>query len=58
MIETIEELRLKGIGFDRLTDALDTTTVRGGLVFHMFGGLVEFERVRERTHASRGAATC
>ena len=59
MIETIEELRLKGIGFRRLTDALDTTTVRGGLAFHMFGGLAESpERVRERTHASRGAATC
>jgi DNA invertase Pin-like site-specific DNA recombinase len=37
LIETIEELRLKGIGFRSLTEALDTTTAQGRLVFHMFG---------------------
>jgi hypothetical protein len=29
LIETIEELRLRGIGFRGLTEALDTTTARG-----------------------------
>ncbi len=57
-IETIEELRLKGIGFRSLTEALDTTTAQGWLVFHMFGALAEFERslIRERTQAGLAAA--
>ena len=56
LIETIEELRLKGIGFRSLTEALDTTTAQGRLVFHMFGALAEFERslIRERTQAGLG----
>ena len=51
LIETIENLRVRGIGFRSLTEALDTTTARGRLVFHMFGALAEFERslIRERT---------
>src|SRR5260370_21656162 len=58
LIETIEELRLKGIGFRSLTEALDTTTAQGRLVFHMFGALAEFERslIRERTQADLAAA--
>src|SRR3954468_21779412 len=44
LIETIETLRVKGIGFRSLTEALDTTTAQGRLVFHMFGALAEFER--------------
>ena len=45
LIETVETLRLRGIGFRSLTEALDTTTAQGRLVFHMFGALAEFERV-------------
>src|ERR1700730_4873761 len=41
LIETIEELRLKGIGFRSLTEALDTTTAQGRLVFHMFAALAD-----------------
>ena len=50
LIETIEELRVKGIDFRSPTEALDTTTAQGRLVFHMFGALAEFERsvIRER----------
>jgi DNA invertase Pin-like site-specific DNA recombinase len=33
LIETIENLRLRGIGFRSLTEALDTTTAQGRLVF-------------------------
>ena len=43
LIETVETLRLRGIGFRSLTEALDTTTAQGRLVFHMFGALAEFE---------------
>jgi hypothetical protein len=34
LIETIEKLRVRGIGFRSLTEALDTTTAQGLLVFH------------------------
>jgi DNA invertase Pin-like site-specific DNA recombinase len=58
LIETIEKLRVRGIGFRSLTEALDTTTAQGRLVFHMFGALAEFERslIRERTRAGLAAA--
>jgi DNA invertase Pin-like site-specific DNA recombinase len=58
LIETVDELRAKGIGFRSLTEALDTTTPQGRLVFHMFGALAEFERglIRERTQAGLAAA--
>ncbi len=58
LIETIENLRLRGIGFRSLTEAVDTTTAQGRLVFHMFGALAEFERslIRERTRAGLAAA--
>jgi DNA invertase Pin-like site-specific DNA recombinase len=58
LIETIENLRVRGIGFRSLTETLDTTTAQGPLVFHTFGALAEFERslIRERTQAGRAAA--
>src|SRR5580658_8063358 len=58
LIETIEKLRLRCIGFRSLTEAIDTTTAQGVLVFHMFSALAEFERalIRERTRAGLAAA--
>ena len=58
LIETVETLRLRAIGLRSLTEALDTTTAQGRLVFHMFGALAEFERslIRERTQAGLAAA--
>jgi DNA invertase Pin-like site-specific DNA recombinase len=58
LIETVDNLRVRGIGFRKLTEALDTTTAQGRLVFHMFGALAEFERslIRERTQAGLAAA--
>src|SRR6516165_2155797 len=58
LIETVETPRVRGIGFRSLTEALDTTTAQGGLVFHIFGALAEFERslIRERTQAGLAAA--
>ena len=57
LIETIENLRLRKIGFRSLTEAIDTTA-QGVLVFHMFSALAEFERalIRERTRAGLAAA--
>ncbi|MEE4210860.1 MAG: recombinase family protein [Parvularcula sp.] len=58
LIETVEGLDARGIGFRSLTEAIDTTTPGGKLVFHIFGALAEFERsiIRERTNAGLKAA--
>lgn len=58
LMETIEDLHARGIGFRSLTEAIDTTTSGGRLVFHIFGALAEFERslIRERTNAGLEAA--
>ena len=58
LIELMTELEGEGIGFQSVTEAIDTTTPGGKLVFHIFGALAEFERnlIRERTHAGLEAA--
>ncbi|WP_084709502.1 recombinase family protein [Rubrobacter aplysinae] len=58
LIETVNELADRGIGFKSLTEAIDTTTSGGRLVFHIFGALAEFEReiIRERTMAGLNTA--
>lgn len=58
LIETVAHLEAKGIGFRSLTEAIDTTTAGGKLIFHIFGALAEFERsvIRERTRAGLKAA--
>jgi DNA invertase Pin-like site-specific DNA recombinase len=58
LIENIEKLRLRNIGFRSLTGALDTTTAQGRVVFHTLGALAEFERglIRERAQAGLTAA--
>jgi hypothetical protein len=37
LIETIEDLRVRGIGFRSLTEALDTTTAQGRRFSHVLG---------------------
>jgi len=58
LIETVEDLQERGIGFISLTEGIDTTSPGGKLVFHIFGALAEFERemIRERTKAGLKAA--
>jgi DNA invertase Pin-like site-specific DNA recombinase len=58
LIETVEALEQRGIGFWSLTESIDTTTSGGRLVFHIFAALAEFERsiIRERTRAGLDAA--
>ena len=58
LIELIGELEGQGIGFRSITEAIDTTSPGGTLVFHIFGALAEFERnlIRERTMAGLAAA--
>ena len=58
LIETVEDLGERDIGFVSLTENIDTTTPGGKLVFHIFGAMAEFERemIRERTVAGLKAA--
>jgi DNA invertase Pin-like site-specific DNA recombinase len=58
LIDTINTLKERGIGFKSLQDAIDTATAGGMLIFHVMGALAEFERapIRERTHAGLQAA--
>ena len=58
LIETVNALEARGVTFRSLTEAIDTTTPGGRLVFHIFGALGQFERdlIRERTRAGLEAA--
>ncbi len=58
LIETVTDLAKRGVGFRSLTEAIDTTTPGGRLVFHIFGALGQFERdlIQERTRAGLTAA--
>jgi DNA invertase Pin-like site-specific DNA recombinase len=58
LIETVEMLDERKIGFRSLTEAIDTTTSGGKLIFHIFAALAEFERgvIRERTLAGLASA--
>jgi DNA invertase Pin-like site-specific DNA recombinase len=58
LIELVEQLGKADVGFKSLTEAIDTTTAGGRLIFHMMGALAEFERslIRERTKAGMLAA--
>lgn len=58
LIKVITELEARGVGFQSLTEAMDTTTPAGRLIFHIFGAMGQFERelIRERTKAGLCAA--
>jgi len=58
LIETVQVLEDRSIGFKSLQESIDTTTPGGKLVFHVFAALAEFERdlIRERTNAGLQAA--
>ena len=59
LIDVVEELRDRKVGFRSIQDgAIDTTTASGKLIFHIFTALAEFERglIQERTRAGLQAA--
>jgi DNA invertase Pin-like site-specific DNA recombinase len=58
LIETVKGLEARGIQFRSITEQIDTSTVGGTLIFHIFGALAEWERGinRERSLAGLRAA--
>lgn len=58
LIALVSELEDRGIAFRSLTEAIDTRTASGRLLFHVMGALAEFERslISERTKAGMAAA--
>jgi len=58
LIETINDLKDRGIGFTSLNEAINTNTAGGELLFHVMGALAQFERrlISERSRAGMAAA--
>lgn len=58
LVQTVNDLNTRGIGFCSTRESVDTSTSGGKLVFHLFAALAEFERdvIRERTQAGLTAA--
>lgn len=58
LIETVDQLGERGIGFISLTEDINTTTAGGKLVFHVFGALAEYKRalIGERTRSGLASA--
>ncbi len=58
VIDVVQGLQQRDVGFISLNEQIDTGTPGGRLIFHVFGALAEFERdlIRERTEAGLAAA--
>ena len=59
LVELVEDLRNRGIGFRSVSDGfIDTTSASGELIFHIFSALAQFERrlIQERTRAGLASA--
>jgi DNA invertase Pin-like site-specific DNA recombinase len=59
LVDLVEQLRQRGIGFRSICDgAIDTTSASGELIFNVFAALAQFERrlIQERTTAGLLAA--
>lgn len=57
LIEIIQQLEQRGVGFHSLSDSIDTTSAGGKLLFHIMGAIAEFEcaQISERTKAGLAA---
>jgi DNA invertase Pin-like site-specific DNA recombinase len=58
LIERVNDLQARGVGFKSVQENIDTTTANGQLFFHIFGAIAQFERelIRERTLAGLQSA--
>ena len=58
LVQIVADFERQGVGFESLTEKIETGSAAGKLVFHVFAALAEFERglIRERTQAGLAAA--
>jgi DNA invertase Pin-like site-specific DNA recombinase len=58
LMQIVMQLQSEAVGFRSLSEAIDTTTASGRLLFHVVGAIAEFERslISERTSAGMAAA--
>lgn len=58
LVQTVDELRERGVAFRSITDNIDTSTTNGKLLFNVIALLAEFERdlIKERTKAGLAAS--
>lgn len=58
LLEIVEDLERRGVGFRSLGDPIDTTSAQGRLTLQILGAVAEFERqlIRERTRAGLASA--
>ena len=58
LVQIVADLERQGVGFESLTEKIETGSAAGKLIFHVFAALAEFERglIRERTQAGLAAA--
>lgn len=58
LVEIVNSLAVRGVQFRSLTEAIDTTTAGGELVFTVFAAVAQMERrlISERTRAGLAAA--
>ncbi|AEO42544.1 recombinase family protein [Xanthomonas euvesicatoria] len=58
LVQIVADLERQCVGFESLTEKIETGSAAGKLVFHVFAALAEFERglIRERTQAGLAAA--
>ena len=58
LVQIVTDLEQRGVGFESLTEKIETGSAAGKLVFHVFAALAVFERglIRERTQAGLAAA--
>lgn len=58
LIDMLDELKVRGVAFQSLTESIDTESSTGRAMWQMIGILAELERslIKERTQAERVAA--
>ena len=58
LVQIVTDLEQRGIGFESLSEKIETGSAAGKLIVHVFAALAEFERglIRERTQAGLAAA--
>ncbi len=58
LLETVDDLKARGVDLISLEEKLDTSSAAGELVFHVFGAIAHFERrlISERTREGIAAA--